>query len=135
MYEVMRELCFRETPYQPGVGTDDSPQAKAVVPDAVADQEVTSKGQMQRIPIKTLTLHPMTRTKMRYKRESIVFLAALLLLLRHILSPIYAQPFGSSLHLKVFEFSFADLSLSPAHTQGLWMIGIVEESHYAFPRF
>jgi hypothetical protein len=39
MYASMREFYFRGTPYPPGVGIDDSPQAKAVATDAVADQE------------------------------------------------------------------------------------------------
>jgi hypothetical protein len=59
-------------------GIDDSPQAKAVVADAVVNQEVTSKGQMQSIPVKTLTLEPMKRTKMGLARDSIVSLSALL---------------------------------------------------------
>jgi hypothetical protein len=39
MYAAIREFYFRGTLYPPGVGIDDSPQAKAVVADAVADQQ------------------------------------------------------------------------------------------------
>jgi hypothetical protein len=39
MYATIREFYFRGTLYPPGVGIDDSPQAKAVAADAVADQE------------------------------------------------------------------------------------------------
>jgi hypothetical protein len=39
MYAAIQEFNFRGTPYPPGVGIDDSPQAKAVAADAVADQE------------------------------------------------------------------------------------------------
>jgi hypothetical protein len=90
-------------------------------------KKVTSKGWM----IKTLTLKPMKGLK----RESIVSLIALL---RHILSPMNAQPFGSSLSVvEAFEVSFADLSLSRAHTAGA---GIVDDpdgrgNPLRFPRF
>jgi hypothetical protein len=40
MYAAIREFYFRGTRYPPGfIGIDDSPQAKAVAADAVADQE------------------------------------------------------------------------------------------------
>jgi ATP-dependent DNA ligase len=94
-------------------------------------KKVTSKGWM----IKTLTLKPMKGLKMSHARESLVSLIALL---RHILSPMNAQPFGSSLSVvEAFEVSFADLSLSRAHTAGA---GIVDDpdgrgNPLRFPRF
>jgi hypothetical protein len=39
MFASIREFYFRGTPYPPGAGIDDSPQAKAVVADVVADQQ------------------------------------------------------------------------------------------------
>jgi DNA ligase-1 len=84
---------------------------------------------MQRIPIKALTLEPRKRTTMRYARESIGAP------LRHIVSQmkptIWFKP------LEVFELSFADLSLSRAHTVGAEIMEDPDGRGIAlrFPRF
>jgi hypothetical protein len=95
MYEAMREFYFRGTHYPSGVGIDVSPQKKLLQLMLSRTSKVARKGWMQRILIKTVrTLGPMKRTAMRHARESIASPAALL---RHTLSPMNNQAFGSSL--------------------------------------
>jgi hypothetical protein len=130
-YASIRELYFRGTPYPPGVGIDDSPQSKVVPADAVADQQgddqrPDAEDSDQGVDVGAFEKdEDDTCERVDYfpGQPSSAYIVT------NESPSIWFKP------LEVFELSFADLSLSRAHTTGAedsWMIQMVDVSHYAF---
>jgi hypothetical protein len=134
MYEAMREFYFRGTPYPPGAGIDVSPQTKAVAADAVADQQGGEErpdaedsdqddddvGTDEKDGDETCE-----RVNCFPGRPSSTYIVT------NESPSIWFKP------LEVFEVSFADSSLSRAHTTGAGLVDDPDGLGIAlrFPRF
>jgi hypothetical protein len=132
MHKAIREFYLRGTPYPPGCWIDDSPQAKAVVADAVADQE----GDEQRLDDQDVDVGTDERVEDESCERVNCFPGRPSS--AHIVTNKGPTIWFKQLSVvEAFEVSFADLSLSRAHTAG---VGIVDDPDgrgipLPFPRF
>jgi DNA ligase-1 len=133
MYESMREFYFRGTPYPPGVGIDNSPQANVIAADAVADQEcdeqkLDAEDSDQEDDVGT---HEKDEDDTCERVNCFPGRPSSAYIVTNESPTIWFKP------LEVFEVSFADLSLSRAHTAGAGLVDDPDGRGIAlrFPRF